>query len=331
MWIGQLQPEEGAKLSFKRPAALALGSLMDSLPRSDEEPTDANGSPGDGEVRYEERGAIGYLYFNFYNGALSATQCQRLRHAYAQARQRPTRVIVLMGGVDYWCNGMHLHCIEAASSPSDASWDNINKIDDLALDILSTDTHLTIAALQGSAAAGGVFLALAADRVVARNGIVLNAHYRNIGNLYGSAYWTYLLPRRVGTESAQTIRARRLPLGAAEAVALGLVDGHAGPTAAAFQEFVETQATSLAADNLFARMLSEKRARRASDESVCPLAVYRAEELERMRTKLFGLNPSYHMARHRFVYHVSTSQGIGADECASGVERSTSLKRAAGV
>ena len=160
-------------------------------------------SAGTGEIRYEERGAVGYLHFDFYNGALSTAQCERLRAAYAQARRRPTRVIVLMGGADFWCNGMHLHCIEAADSPADASWANINAIDDLAHDILTTDTHLTIAALQGNAAAGGVFLALAADRVLARSGIVLNPHYRNMGNLYGSEYWTYLLPRRVGAERAQ--------------------------------------------------------------------------------------------------------------------------------
>ncbi len=118
-----------------------------------------------------------------------------------------------MGGADFWCNGMHLHCIEAADSPADASWANINRIDDLACDILQTDTHLTIAALQGNAAAGGVFLALAADCVLARSGIVLNPHYRNMGNLYGSEYWTYLLPRRVGAEQAHAIMARRLPLG----------------------------------------------------------------------------------------------------------------------
>ena len=65
---------------------------------------------------------------------------------------------------------MHLHCIEAADSPADASWANINLIDDLTRDIVTTDTHLTIAALGGNAAAGGVFLALAADRVLARCG-----------------------------------------------------------------------------------------------------------------------------------------------------------------
>ncbi len=170
-----------------------------------------------GEIRYEERGAVGYLHFDFYNGALSTAQCDRLRAAYALACRRPTRVIVLMGGADFWCNGMHLHCIEAHESPADASWANINGIDDLACDILRTDTHLTIAALRGNAAAGGVFLALAADCVLARTGIVLNPHYRNMGNLFGSEYWTYLLPRRVGAERAGAIMARRLPLGAPEA------------------------------------------------------------------------------------------------------------------
>jgi putative two-component system hydrogenase maturation factor HypX/HoxX len=129
---------------------------------------------------------------------------------------------------------MHLHCIEAADSPADASWANINAIDDLARDILTTDSHLTVAALQGNAAAGGVFLALAADRVLARSGIVLNPHYRNMGNLYGSEYWTYLLPRRVGAEQAQAIMGRRLPLGRGGSAQLGLIDGHAGPGYAAF-------------------------------------------------------------------------------------------------
>jgi putative two-component system hydrogenase maturation factor HypX/HoxX len=302
VWIGQLQPAVAAQRSFKRPAVLALGALADSLPRSDDDPIDASGLPGEAEIRYEERGAVAYLHFDFYNGALSAAQSERLRAAYAHARRRPTRVIVLMGGADFWCNGMHLHCIEAADSPADASWDNINCIDDLARDILSTDTHLTIAALHGSAAAGGVFLALAADRVLARSGIVLNPHYRNMGNLYGSEYWTYLLPRRVGAEQARTIMAGRLPLGAAEAFALGLIDDHAGPDGAGFRALVDAHAAGLASSDEFTRTLTEKRARRARDEALRPLADYRSEELARMRMNFYGFDPSYHIARHRFVY-----------------------------
>jgi len=193
-----------------------------------------------------------------------------------------------------------LHCIEAADSPADASWANINLIDDLARDIVTTQTHLTIAALQGNAAAGGVLLALAADRVLARSGSVLNPHYRNMGNLYGSEYWTYLLPRRVGAEQAQLIMGRRLPLGAPEARVLGLIDGYAGPRIEAFHALVEAEALSLTAQ--FAENLAQKRAHRARDERTRPLADYRDHELARMRINFYGFDPSFHIARHRFVY-----------------------------
>ena len=241
---------------------LALGELADALPRYGEDTSEDAG----GELRYEERGAVGYLHFDFYNGALSTAQCERLRAAYAEARRRPTRVIVLMGGEDFWCNGMHLHCIEAADSAADASWANINGIDDLACDILQTDSHLTIAALGGNAAAGGVFLALAADFVLARLGIVLNPHYRNMGNLYGSEYWTYLLPRRVGEVQARALMDRRLPLGVPEAHSIGLIDEHAGPGGGRFRTLVDTRAAALGASADFAAALTDKRRRRASDE-----------------------------------------------------------------
>jgi putative two-component system hydrogenase maturation factor HypX/HoxX len=294
IWIGQLQPSEDAQRSFKRPAELALGALADDLPRLDEDPG--------GEIRYEERGVVGRLHFDFYNGAFSTAQCLRLRAAFAHACRRPTRVIVLMGGADFWCNGMHLHCIEAADSPADASWGNINALDDLARDILTTTSHLTVAALHGNASAGGVFLALAADRVLARSGVILNPHYRNMGNLYGSEYWTYLLPQRVGAAGAQSLMNSRLPLGTAEARRQGLIYAHAGPDLAAFRALIESQAFGLATNEAFTRILAEKRARREHDEQIYPLAAYRAAELERMRVSFYGFDPSYHIARHRFVY-----------------------------
>jgi putative two-component system hydrogenase maturation factor HypX/HoxX len=299
VWIGQLRALEGPQQGLKLPAALALGPDAPTLPEST--PTTDDGAR-ELEIRYEERAAVGYLYFSFYNGALSRAQCERLRASYAEARARPTRVIVLMGGEDFWCNGMHLQCIEAAASAADESWANINAIDDLTHDILTTGTHLTVAALRGNAAAGGVFLALAADRVLARSGIVLNPHYRNMGNLYGSEYWTYLLPRRVGAEQAGSLMERRLPLGVHEARSLGLIDEHAGPDGGEFRSFVERYAAGLAEPARFAPLLEEKRTRRARDESQRALAAYRAEELEHMRLNFYGFDPSYHIARHRFVH-----------------------------
>lgn len=76
-----------------------------------------------------------------------------------------------------------------------------------------------ISALAGDTAAGGVPLALAADLVVARDDIVLNPYYQHMGGLYGSEYWTYLLPRRVGAGmSRQLTTAPFTPVGAQRAV-----------------------------------------------------------------------------------------------------------------
>ena len=69
-----------------------------------------------------------------------------------------TKVIVLMGGEDIWSNGIHLNLIEASEIPAQASWENINAIDDLIKEIICTDTHYIISALHGNAGAGGVAL-----------------------------------------------------------------------------------------------------------------------------------------------------------------------------
>ena len=59
-------------------------------------------------------------------------------------------------------------------------------MNDLVHAVLTTTDKVTMAALYGSAGAGGAMLALAADRVLARDGIVLNPHYKSMGGLYGS-------------------------------------------------------------------------------------------------------------------------------------------------
>jgi putative two-component system hydrogenase maturation factor HypX/HoxX len=49
-------------------------------------------------------------------------------------------------------------------------------------------------------------------------------------------------------------------------------------------------------------MLRRKHERRLDDESVKPLASYRAQELARMWVNFFGPDPAYHEARRRFVF-----------------------------
>jgi putative two-component system hydrogenase maturation factor HypX/HoxX len=124
-----------------------------------------------------------------------------------------------------------------------------------------------------------------------------------MGNLYGSEYWTYLLPKRVGAERAQRITQGRMPIGTRAALELGLVDAQSSGTPADFLARAIADAQSMIAAGFEAR-IAAKRATRRTDESTKPLAAYRAEELEKMRLNFFGFDSSYHVARHSFVCKV---------------------------
>lgn len=295
-WIGHVR-EEG-KSALKLPATHVFATESAALPET----------KGYAPIRYTEDGPVGFLHFAFYNGAMSTAQCEALRAAYAQALARPTRVLVLVGGPDTWSNGIHLGLIEAAESPADESWRNINAMDDLARNIIETTDRLVIAALRGGAGAGGVFLALAADEVWACDGVVLNPHYKDMGNLYGSEYWTYLLPRRAGPENAHRITQARLPMGVVEARRLGLIDRMLPASARGDATAIALIARTLAVDAGLAARLDDKRRRRVADETEKPLAAYRAEELARMRLNFYGFDASYHVARYNFIHKIPKSR-----------------------
>lgn len=308
VWITHLKRRDTpGERSFKLPAtrALALAGCECDVPELPVNP-DARLPAGHTyrEIRYEEYAGVGYLHFDFYNGAMSTEQCERLHDAYVYARsRRQTRVIALMGGSDFFSNGIHLNVIEAAPDPSGESWRNLNAINDVVREIIQTDSHAVISALGGDAAAGGVPLALAADYVLAREDVVLNPYYQHMGGLYGSEYWTYLLPRRVGAETtARLVGAPFATVGTREAVAIGLLDAAFGATLETFRARTRRVAGRLARDPGLQRWLERKRWRRARDEQIKPLDAYRTEELARSADCFFGSDPSYHEARRRFVY-----------------------------
>ena len=287
---------------IKLPATRVLGSLLRGVPEAPlpiDTPTDHSTFR---EIVYEEDGDVGYLSFDFYNGAMSTDQCYRLRDGFLYARSRPTKVIALLGGADFWSNGIDLNIIEASDDPAEESWRNINAIDDLVVEILNTMSHLVIAGLRGNAGAGGAMLALTADYVYSASGVVLNPHYRGMGKLYGSEYWTYLLPKRVGQARALELTQACQPIGARAARNIGFLDEVLGEDARSFKVETRDRAKLLAANPEFRALLRKKHERRIEDENVKPLASYRAEELERMKVNFFGADPSYHEARRRFVF-----------------------------
>jgi putative two-component system hydrogenase maturation factor HypX/HoxX len=307
VWITHLKRrDDGDRTFFKLPATRAL-ALAGREPDVPELPAPVHAPLPAGhtyrEIWFEERAGVGYLHFDFYNGAMSTEQCRRLRDAYRYARsRRQVKVLVLMGGTDFWSNGIHLNVIEAAENPGEESWYNLHAIDDVVREIIETDSQIVISALAGDAAAGGVPLALAADHVVAREDVVLNPYYQHMGGLYGSEYWTYLLPRRVGPELTAELTQSFAPVGTRRAVEIGLLDSAFGENVATFRAQVAGLAERLARHPELGHWLEEKRRRRTRDEQIKPLSVYRTEELARSHECFFGSDRSYHEARRRFVY-----------------------------
>jgi len=262
------------------------------------------------EIWYHEENDVGYLVFDFYNGAIDTDKCYRLKEAFLAACQRPTKVIVLSCGMDFWSNGIHLCVIEAAKIPAKEAWRNINAINDLIYEIIITDTHLVISAVLGNAAAGGFTMALAADYVYARDGIVLNPHYKTMG-LYGSEYWTYLLPRRVGEAKALELTESCLPISTQEAVDILLIDGIIYSDGYDFYRHVSRIAEQLVHYPDYDKGIRTKVERRRRDEQRKPLAEYRAEELAEMKKCLYDPEHIYPQAcanfdteRYNFVHKI---------------------------
>jgi putative two-component system hydrogenase maturation factor HypX/HoxX len=321
VWITHLRRAGGAgEKFFKLPATDVLAHRVARVP---ERPLAIDATPQHRTYRdiwYEERNGVGYVHFRFYNGAMSTDHCRRLAEAIAHARRRPTRVIVLMGGRDFWSNGIHLNVIEAAGDPAQESWRNINAMNDVVHAILTTTDRLTLSALYGSAGAGGVMLALAADRVLARDGIVLNPHYKGMGGLYGSEYWTYTLPKRVGADRARALTERCLPVAVEEALSIGLVDDiilrdDLGTSPfEAFRDQVQRTAEDLSRGSRYRRLVAQKQVERERDEHLKPLALYRLEELRQMSRNFWGEDRGYHLARAAFVRKQARDRPVVAEE-----------------
>lgn len=298
VWIGYARekPAAGAT-SLKLPATAALeagsfGIHVASLPKE---------QVGRPEIHYRRSEDIGYLTFDFYNGAMSTAQCRRLAHAFRQAAAQDTRVLVLRGDGPYFSNGIHLGTIEAAANPAAEAWANIQAINEVCREIISCTGQVVIGAFTGNAGAGGVMLPLGADVLVARSGVVLNPHYATMG-LFGSELHTYTLPRRVGRATAHRLTSDCLPIDTAGARRIGLVDEVGPRDEGAFTTWLADLAAEYASDHRWAKLVDDKAARLAEDAGAKPLAAYETLELGEMTRDMFDDRHGFADKRHRFMY-----------------------------
>lgn len=307
VWITHMKKKNrDCQATFKLPSTMVIGHHLRYIPELPFEPLHHRTSKTFSEIWYEEIGKVGYLYFEFYNGAMSTVQCERLLEAYlAACRRNETKVLVLMGGRDFWSNGIHLNVIEAAEDPAEESMRNLQAMNNLVHAIITTHSHITVAGVQGSAGAGGVMLALAADFVIVRSGLLLNPFYKTMGNLYGSEFWTYLLPKRVGVKKTIELTEQCLPVSAAEALEIGLADAiYTHDEHKTFRDKIAEVAEMIVNDESYMDYLEKKYNVRKKEERSKPLLEYQAEELEKTSLNFFGADDAYHKARSNFVRKV---------------------------
>jgi enoyl-CoA hydratase/carnithine racemase/methionyl-tRNA formyltransferase len=252
-----------------------------------------------------------YLYFDFYNGAMSTSQCSHLISAMnyilaCSSPQAPIRALVMMGGA-YFSNGVALNVIESASDPAVESWRNINRIDDVVQSLLHSFRSaniMTIAAVRGNAAAGGVALAAACDVVIAGAEVVLNPAYRGIG-LFGSEYHTLSYYGRCGQSKATEILRAMTPISPFDARAIGLVDHVFPGTGVVLDKRVRNHVAVIVRSGHLGRVRDWKG---GVDLSSANLAIVRATELGEMAQDFWSARAArYNVRRFGFVRKVKAT------------------------
>ena len=288
VWITHLKEVEG----FKLPATYVLKEKLQGV-KEERLPLIFDKSYETFyEVSMENRDNVAYLCFGFHNGAMSTAQCIRLKYAVEYLKEE-CEVLVLIGGMDFFSNGIHLNILEDSAKQGEDGWANINAMNDLVSAILYADEVVTIASFGRNAGAGGVFMGLACDYVVGKEGVVLNPHYKTLG-LSGSEYHTYTLPKRVGEEMSERLLSECLPLSVERAKGLGMVDEiFAHDT---YHEDLHTFSKSKHSDEFIWDKQDYLEENREKIEAL------KETELSTMHSEFWSVKSSFHELRCEFVY-----------------------------
>ena len=249
------------------------------------------------ELRVEKDDEIAYLYFNFHNGAMSTSQCIRLKYAIDYLKQE-CKVLVLMGAEDFFSNGIHLNILEDSKKQGEDGWSNINAINDVVKSIIFSPEIITVTSFEKNAGAGGVFLGLASDFIVINDEVVLNPHYKTLA-LTGSEYHTYSLPKRVGEKKAQEIIDKCLPIGSKEAKKINMVDIVFEDKS--YKEDLKNFTKSLTKDLDWFYDFCEKK-EEYLDENSEYINSCKEKELKLMYKQFWDKDSNFHILRQKFVY-----------------------------
>ena len=115
-------------------------------------------------------------------------------------------------------------------------------------------------------------------------------------------YWTYLLPRRVGADQAQTLTTRCEPIGTAQALRLGVADEIVRAHPGSFEATALRHAARLANSSDRPNQLARKQAEAAADDYRRPLSEYREAELDRMWSDIVDDAHGFAENRRAFIH-----------------------------
>ena len=248
------------------------------------------------EIKYWVEDKVGHLEFNVLNGAMDLAHCEELLLAYQQASEdKSSKIIVLWGGRDFFSNGIDLNSIHLRYNPTILAYKNLKALNRIVKAVMSTSDKLTLSAIRGSAAAGGVMLALSADLRYARETVVLNPNYVNMG-LSGSEYWSVLLPSLAGYGMTQKLAYEASPISSIKAREIGLIHEVYDSSQRVFTDQIKAIAGYLSKVNLHARLAAKEvlnhRLLKDADEQV---------KLELKKMKDCCNHPEFKEARDNFV------------------------------
>ena len=251
------------------------------------------------EIGSHRDGDVAYLCFNFHNGAMTSEQCIRLKYAFDYIKES-AKVVVLIGAEEFFSNGIHLNILEDSKKQGEDGWSNINSMNDVVKSIIFSDEVITVASLHKNAGAGGVFLALACDYVIASNATVLNPHYKTLG-LSGSEYHTYSLPKRVGEVKSIKLLEACLPISANKAKEIGMIDEVFAKEN--YFDDLRSFTTSLLDDkDRYDDFIYDKQDYLEANRE--HINECKEQELKVMYPEFWDKDSEFHTLRHEFVYKV---------------------------
>lgn len=295
IWISQIQ-ELG---SFKLPATYVLKDKIKGIEEKRIPLVIEDERKSFYELRVQRKDEIAYLYFNFHNGAMTSTQCIKLKYAIEYLKEE-CKVLVLMGADDFFSNGIHLNILEDSKKQGEDGWSNINAMNEAVKAVLLCDEIITVASFNKNSGAGGVFLGLACDYAISSENTIFNPHYKTLG-LSGSEYHTFILPKRVGQTKSKELLENCLPINANYAKKINMIDEVY--SFEDYQEKLETFCENLLKnEDTFEEFIDRKKD--ILEQELPLMEECKEKELQIMYDEFWQKSSSFHSLRYDFVHKI---------------------------